>query len=126
MKHQQLFRRAERVLEESCGSLRTATSTKQKTTVTDLSNALLGYPALPRFLILLAFEWGTQRHYVESVRDQKAERGDPLYVDVLKAHWIEEAQHTKSDTFEIARLAAEMSQAEINACVRRSRRRSDG
>lgn len=116
LKHQQLFRRAERVLEESCGYSFGRYFDEQKRRVADLTNALLGYGALPRFLILLAIEWGTQRHYVESVRDQKAERGDPLYADILKAHWTEEAQHTKSDTFEIARLASEMSQAEINAC----------
>ncbi len=38
-----------------------------------------------------------------------AERGDPLYVDVLKAHWVEEVQHVKSDALEIALLAREMS-----------------
>jgi hypothetical protein len=53
----------------------------------------------------MALEWGTQRHYVDSIRERTAERGDSLYVDVLKAHWIEEAQHAKADTLEIARLA---------------------
>jgi hypothetical protein len=39
---------------------------------------------------------GTQRHYVESIQDHSAERG-ALYVDVLKAHWVEEAQHARTD-----------------------------
>jgi hypothetical protein len=115
LKHQQLFRRAERVLEESCGYPFGRHFDEQNRRAAKMTNALLAYSPLPRFLILLALEWGTQRHYVESVRDQKAERGDPLYADILKAHWTEEAQHTKSDTFEIARLAADMTQAEINA-----------
>src|SRR5262249_29479951 len=71
--------------------------------VTELTAAILRHPVLARFLILLALEWGTQRHYVDSIRERTA---DPLYVDVLKAHWVEEAQHTKWDTLEIARLAA--------------------
>jgi hypothetical protein len=65
--------------------------------------------------MVFALEWGTQRHYVESIRDQGVERGDPLYVDVLKAHWVEEAQHIKSDALEIALLAREMSPDELSA-----------
>ena len=65
---------------------------------------------LSRFLVLLALEWGTQRQYVDSVREPSA---DGLYVDVLKAHWVEEAQHTKWDTIEIARLAAASSVDEL-------------
>ena len=85
-----------------------------KTRVTEFTNAVLAYPPLPRFLLLLAFEFGTRRHYVESVRDHTAERGDPLYVDVLQAHWLEEAQHVKSDMLEVAQLARELSPEELS------------
>jgi hypothetical protein len=64
--------------------------------------------------MLLAFEWGSQRHYVESVRDSPGERSDPLYVDVLKYHWIEENQHTKIGPLEIAQLARTMSPDELS------------
>jgi hypothetical protein len=83
--------------------------------VTDFTRASLEHSPLARFLLLLAFEWGTQQHYVESMRDRTADRGDGLYADVLKAHWVEEAQHVKSDTVEIARLATGMSAEEIDA-----------
>jgi hypothetical protein len=66
---------------------------------------MLEYSPLARSLIVLALEWGTQRHYVESARAQDA--GDPLYADILRAHWIEEAQHTKCGTLEIARTRPE-------------------
>jgi hypothetical protein len=75
---------------------------------------VLAYPPLPRFLLLTAFEWGTQRHYVESVRDRPGVRSDPLYVDLLKYHWIEENQHTKTDVLEIAQLARTMSPEELS------------
>jgi len=111
-KHQALFRRAESVLEESCGHPFDRYFDREKTRVKELTTAILQRPLLSRFLILLALEWGTQRHYVESVREPSA---DGLYVDVLKAHWVEEAQHTKWDTLEIARLAAASSVDERSA-----------
>lgn len=113
LKHQQLFHRAETVLEHSCGHPFGRYFDAHKVRVTELTHAILAYPPLSRFLLLLAFEWGTQRHYVESIRHRTAEPSDPLYVEVLKAHWLEEAQHTKSDTLEIAQLARRMSPAEL-------------
>src|SRR5262249_53167403 len=77
--------------------------------------AVLAYPPLPRFLLLVAFEWGSQRHYVESVRDRAGEGSDPLYVDILQYHWIEENQHTKTDVLEIERLARGMRPNELSA-----------
>jgi hypothetical protein len=109
-KHQALFRRAETVLEESCGHPFGRYFDREKTRVKELTIAILQRPVLSRFLILLALEWGTQRHYVESVR---APGADGVYVDVLKAHWVEEAQHTKWDTLEIARLAAGSSAEDL-------------
>src|SRR5262245_58110875 len=114
-KHQQLFRRAETVLERSCGHPFARYFDDEKVRVTALTNAILAHPILPRFLMVLALEWGTQRHYVESIQDRRMDTGDPLYVDVLKAHWIEEAQHTKCDALEIAHLARTMSPEEISA-----------
>jgi hypothetical protein len=115
MKHQQLFRRAETVLEQSCGHPFGRYFDDGKARVTEFTNAFLEHPPLARFLLLLAFEWGTQRHYVESIRNHREEVGDPLYVDVLRAHWLEEAQHAKSDTLEIARLARKMNGEELGA-----------
>jgi hypothetical protein len=115
LKHQQLFQRAEMVLEQSCGHPFGRYFDERKTRVKEFTNAFLEHPPLARFLLLLAFEWGTQRHYVESIRNRTEEVGDPLYVDVLRAHWLEEAQHAKSDTLEIARLARQMSGEELCA-----------
>jgi len=114
MKHQQLFQRTEDVLEASCGYSIGRYFDRDKLRVTAFTKAVLGYPLMPRFLLLAAFEFGTKRHYVESVQARNGGGSDPLYVDVLKAHWIEESQHVKSDVLEIARLAAGMNRAEVS------------
>ena len=114
MKHQQLFRRAETVLEASCGHAFGRYFDQNKDRVIAFCKAVLAYPALPRFLLLLAFEWGSQRHYVDSVRDQSGEPSDPLYVDILKYHWTEENQHTKTDVLEMEQLARAMSPDELS------------
>ena len=111
MKHQQLFLRAEAVLEESCGY--TCGRYFDKERLTAFTQATLAYPPLPRSLMLLALEWGSQRHYVDSVRDHTGESGDPLYVDILKYHWIEENQHTKTGVLEIEQLARDMRPEEL-------------
>src|SRR5262245_35023253 len=68
----------------------------------------------PPPLLKRTLEWGSQRHYVESVRDQPGARSDPLYVDILKYHWMEENQHTKTDVLEIAQLARTMRPDELS------------
>jgi hypothetical protein len=121
LKHQQLFRRAELVLEESCGHRFGRYFDEGGTRVGDLTSAMLDYSPLARFLIVLALEWGTQRHYVESVRERTEGAGDPLYADVLEAHWLEEAQHTKCGTLEIGRgrpEEAERAFADLAAIAR--------
>jgi hypothetical protein len=112
-KHRNLFARAERVLEDSCGHSFGRHFDPAQKVVTALVEAMLERRPLARYLIALALELGTQRHYVESVR----EATDPLYADILKAHWVEEAQHVECDVLEIARLAGTMGDGEIErAC----------
>jgi hypothetical protein len=113
VKHQQLFQRAETVLEASCGyTLGRYFDTER---LASFTQATLAYPSLPRALILSALEWGSQRHYVDSVRDHNGDSSDPLYVDLLKYHWIEENQHTKTGVLEIAQLACDRSPGELSA-----------
>ena len=115
IKHQQLFARTEQVLEESCGYVFGRHFDVAGTAAAALSEATLHHAPLPRFLIVLALECGTQRHFIESIQDRGGDRSDPLYIDVLKAHWVEEAQHVKADLIEIARLAADLTEPELAA-----------
>jgi hypothetical protein len=62
----------------------------------------------------LALELGSQCHYVESIQKQTEQSGDLLYVEILKAHWIEEVQHTKTNMLEIAQLAESLSPEALN------------
>ena len=66
-------------------------------------------------------EWMTQSHYVDSVRgDAELE---PLFANLLRCHWIEEAQHAKLDTLMVEALAEGRSQEQIT--LRRRRRAGD-
>ena len=56
LKHQELFRRMEAVLEESCGHPFGRYFDADKVRVTAFTEAILAHPTLPRFLILLALE----------------------------------------------------------------------
>jgi hypothetical protein len=70
----------------------------------EVARAVLDHHPLAVALVILHIEWMTQRHYVDSVKD---DRGlDPQFSSLLRHHWQEEAQHAKLDTLVIAALAA--------------------
>ena len=66
-------------------------------------------------LTILMFEWMSQTHYVDSVKD--AGDIDPLFKSMLKHHWIEEAQHAKLDTLLIDALVAKLPVEEREAAI---------
>lgn len=113
LKHQQLFLRAEAVLELSCECHFERYFAPESGRLEIFTAAFLAHPTLSRLLLLTAFELGSQRHYTDSVRDKQGSNSDPLYVDILKSHWIEENQHTKTDLLEIAKLASKASPEEL-------------
>jgi len=77
----------------------------------DIARQVLSHHPLGVALTILHIEWMTQRHYVESVRDNGAL--DPQFKSLLKHHWMEEAQHAKLDTLMIEALASMSSAAEV-------------
>ena len=76
---------------------------------------VLRHDPLSVALIVLHIEWMTQRHYVESIRDDSGI--DPLFKSLLKHHWMEEAQHAKLDTLMVEALADGRDEAGIAAAV---------
>lgn len=76
---------------------------------------VLRHDPLSVALLVLHIEWMSQRHYVESIRDDRAL--DPLFKSLLKNHWIEEAQHAKLDMLMIEALAGRRDAAGIAAAV---------
>ncbi len=72
---------------------------------------VLRHDPLAVALLILHIEWMTQRHYVESIRDDSDL--DPLFKSLLKHHWMEEAQHAKLDTLMVEALADGRDEAGI-------------
>jgi len=116
LKHQELFRVAEMLLEQACGYSFDRYFDAAGTRLAAFNAAVLAYPTLTRCLVLLALELGTQRVYVESMHDAAMGKAS-LYSRLLRAHWVEEAQHTKCGMLEIAALAAEHDVSELRAAV---------
>jgi hypothetical protein len=82
-----------------------------------ITDAILKHSPLGILFITLHFEWMTQSHYLESIRDNKADNLDPQFCSMLKHHWMEEAQHTKMDTLLVNQLTSQMSSQEIEAGI---------
>ena len=77
----------------------------------EIGNAVLSHSPLGVALVILGIEWMTQKHYVESVRDDQDL--DPQFKSLLRHHWMEEAQHTKLDTLMVQALTDNRSVKEI-------------
>jgi len=77
----------------------------------EIARAVLSHSPLGVVLVILQIEWMTQRHYLDSVRDDHAL--DPQFKSLLRHHWIEEAQHAKLDTLMAEALSDACSPAEV-------------
>ncbi len=81
----------------------------------ELARAVLSHHPLGVALAIAHIEWMTQRHYIDSVMD---DRGlDPQFKSLLKHHWMEEAQHAKLDTLMVQALSQACSGSEIDGAV---------
>ena len=81
----------------------------------EIAKAVLAHHPLGVALVILQIEWMTQRHYLDSVRDDQDL--DPQFKSLLRHHWMEEAQHAKLDTLMVEALAAPLSMEEIGRAV---------
>ena len=76
---------------------------------------VLRHDPLAVALVILHIEWMTQRHYLDSVKDDG--ELDPLFKSLLKHHWMEEAQHAKLDTLMVEALAEGRDEAGIERAI---------
>jgi hypothetical protein len=76
---------------------------------------VLRHDPLSVALLILHIEYMSQRHYLESIRDDRDL--DPLFKSLLKHHWIEEAQHAKLDTLMVAALVEGRGEAGIQTAI---------
>ncbi|MGE5346604.1 MAG: diiron oxygenase [Acidithiobacillales bacterium] len=79
----------------------------------DISAAILDHSRLGVFLATLHIEWMTQKHYLESVKDNAAENLDPLFCSLLRYHWLEESQHAKLDTLVVDKIASAVGPSDV-------------
>lgn len=77
----------------------------------DIGAAIRDHSELALAIFTLAIEWGTQRHYVDSIRDNDAL--DPQFKSLFKHHWLEESQHVKLDTLVFHELAGASTPEQI-------------
>ncbi len=80
-----------------------------------ISRAVLAHHPLSVALVILQFEWMTQRHYVDSVKEDRDL--DPQFKSLLKHHWMEEAQHARLDTLMIEAMARDCGEEEIAQAI---------
>jgi len=81
----------------------------------EVAKAVLGHDPLSVALVILHIEWMTQRHYIDSIKEDAG--ADAQFKSLLKNHWLEEAQHAKLDTRMVEDLAAGMSAEDIERGV---------
>jgi hypothetical protein len=110
LKHQELFRRSIALFNEQFGV------TPQLIPGREAVAAVVRSKSKLAVLVLIdIIEWFVQVHYTEHVLD-KIEL-DGLFRDLLKYHWLDEAQHAKMDTMLIAETVEHMPMAEREAAI---------
>jgi len=109
-KHIQLFKRFREEFERGFGS-----DCEIIGPPAAIAAEVLKHKPLAVALTVLHIEWMTQGHYIDSVKD--AGDLDPTFKDLLRHHWMEEAQHAKLDTLVVESMVTGRSQTEIEAAV---------
>jgi len=109
-KHRELFRRFLAEFDQSfgveCGFIGPAP---------EIVAAFLAHGAMGVTIAVLALEWMSQDHYVESVKDDQTL--DPQFKSLLKHHWEEELQHARLDELLLKSMAAASASPEIDRAV---------
>ena len=109
-KHQELFRRSVDLFGQGFGVECDLIPGREA-----VAEVVRSKSKLAVMLLTAIIEWFTQLHYIEHVRDES--NLDGLFRDLLRYHWLEEAQHAKMDTLLIGEVAEELSLEEREAAV---------
>ncbi len=105
-KHMHLFKEFRRTFERGFGTRCEGIGPAKA-----IAEKVLSYPPLSVALAILQIEWMSQRHFIESVRDDKGI--DPLFHSLLRHHWMEESRHARLDTLMVEAIGATLSKEEI-------------
>ena len=110
LKHQELFRRAVELFGQGFGTECDLIPGREAVAEVVRSKSKLAVMVLTAII-----EWFTQLHYIEHVRDDADLDG--LFRDLLRYHWLEEAQHAKLDTLLIGEVAENLTLEEREAAI---------
>lgn len=110
LKHQELFRRLERLAAEGMPPGYAFVADPN-----DVARAVLGKSSWAVFALILHIELFTQAHYRESIEPDV--ELSPLFKDVFLFHWKEESQHAIIDELEWRRLNAALTVEERDMAV---------
>lgn len=109
-KHIHLFKRFRQEFDEGFGTKCDVIGPPEA-----IARAVLAKPPLAVALLTLHIEWMVQRHYIDSVKDDRVL--DPQFKNLLKFHWMEEVQHAKLDTLMIEAMRASSTSDDVAAAV---------
>lgn len=109
-KHQELFRRSTALFEKGFGVRCGLIPARE-----EVARVVLSKSRLCSYLLTSMIEWYTQSHYVEHVRDRN--ELDELFRDLVKHHWMDEAQHAKIDSLLIDEIVQETTEEEREKAV---------
>ena len=109
-KHQELFRRSVELFGQGFGTECGLIPGREEVAKVVRSKSKLAVMVLTAII-----EWFTQLHYVEHVRD--GSDLDGLFRDLLRYHWMEEAQHAKLDTLLIGEVVEELTLEERETAI---------
>jgi len=109
-KHRELFRRILAEFDDSFG-----VECALIGPAPDIIAAVLAHGDMGVTMAVLALEWMSQDHYVESVKDDRTL--DPYFKSLLKHHWEEELQHARLDELLLRSMAAAHTPPEIEHAV---------
>jgi hypothetical protein len=110
LKHQELFRRSIALFNQQFGFAPELIPGREQVAAVVRSKSKLAV-----MLLIDIIEWFVQVHYTQHVLD-KTEL-DGLFRDLLKYHWLDEAQHAKIDTMLIAEMVEGMPMSEREAAI---------
>ena len=110
LKHQELFRRSIAIFEQQFGSNPGLIPGREQVAAVVRSKSPLAV-----LLLIDLIEWFVQLHYTEHVLS--GTDLDGLFRDLLKYHWLDEAQHAKMDTMLIAEMVEDIAIGRREAAV---------
>lgn len=109
-KHQELFRRSTLLFEKGFGVKCGLIPARE-----EVAKVVLSKSRLCSYLLTSMIEWFTQLHYVEHVRDRN--ELDELFRDLVRYHWMDEAQHAKIDSLLIDEITGATTEEEREKAV---------